>query len=333
MGKRREKDYLHSYCPGHPRANNIGYVYTHVLVAEKNLGRFLTSEECVHHEDRNRFNNLPDNIVVFKTVADHTAFHNGVPRVLDGDVWWCPSKNAESKDLCPICKKNYKYDEAEMCLECRNKQRRETFGKYETPSREALKREIRTMTFTEIGQKYGVTDNAVRKLCKFYNLPYRTRDILLYSDVEWETETPSQETLEKIERLNKDLTDEEVIFAYCKNPKLGALPHQLNMDRKTIKEVLVKYNFRILNNGESKCIKVVDQYLPSGKKVGSFLIMRDAARWLLENGHTGNNHTLSKIVTRISKSLDTDSTAFGFIWKSNDNITDYRDYLINKQDK
>lgn len=330
MTKRKEKDYLRSYCPDHPRANNNGCVYTHILVAEEKLGRFLVNGECVHHVDRNRFNNSPDNLIVFKTVADHTAFHHGVEKVLDGDVWWCPTKGAEPKDLCPICLTNYKYIDAEMCLDCRNKQRRETFGEYKTPSREVFKREIRTMSFTEIGKKYGVTDNAVRKLCKFYNLPYTTHEILLYSDDEWESETPSLETLEKINRFNEGFSDEEVINAYCKNPKLSTLPFQLNMDRRTIKDILVKNNFRILNNGESKSIKIIDQYSETEGKVGSFLIIRDAARWLLENGYTGNNHTLSKIVTRISNGLDTNKVVFGFVWKTNNEINDYRDYLINK---
>lgn len=330
MGRRKGKDYLHSYCPEHPRANNRGYVYTHVLVAEKKLGRSLTSEECVHHIDRDRFNNLPDNIIVFKTVADHSAFHNGVDKVLDGNVWWCPSKSIDKKNLCPVCGQNYKNDDAMMCRECRNKQRREMFGNKIRPERETFKQQIRTMTFTQIAEEYGVSDNAVCKLCKFYNLPYRTRDILLYSDEEWDSEAPSQETIEKIGRLRRGVAEEEVIDAYCENPKLGTLPRQLNMDRTTIKDILVKYNFRILNSAESKCIKIVDQYLPSGEKVSSFLLMRDAAKWLLENGYTGNNYTLSKITTCISKSLDIDVVAFGFVWKTNADIVDYRDYLMNK---
>lgn len=41
-------------------------------------------------------------------------------------------------------------------------------------------------------RKYGinnfksVTDNAVRKWCKKYNLPYKVSDIKKYSDEEWE---------------------------------------------------------------------------------------------------------------------------------------------------
>lgn len=330
MGRRKGKDYLHSYCPGHPRSNNRGYVYTHVLVAEEKLGRPLTNEECVHHVDRNRFNNSTDNIIVFKTVADHSAFHNGVEKVLDGDVWWCPSKCIDKKNVCPICGQNYKDDDAKMCRECRNKQRREMFGNKKRPDRETFKRQIRTMTFTEIANEYGVSDNAVCKLCKFYNLPYRTRDILAYSDNEWETESPSDQTLKRIAQLNMRISDEEIIEAYCKRPKIMELVNQFNKDRNTIREILLNNNFRILNCSESKNIKVVDQYSTTGDKVGSFLIMRDAAKWLLENGHTGNNHTLSKIVTCISKNLDTDSSAFGFIWRTNNNVCDYREYLINK---
>ena len=70
--------YLREFAPDHPKANNYGYVYTHVLAAEKKLGRPLNPGECVHHLDENKHNNELDNLIVFKTKADHTAFHNGV---------------------------------------------------------------------------------------------------------------------------------------------------------------------------------------------------------------------------------------------------------------
>ena len=52
--------------------------------------------------------------------------------------------------------------------------------------RDELKVLIRTTSFTAIGKKYGVSDNAVRKWCKTCNLPYRKKDINSYSDEEWE---------------------------------------------------------------------------------------------------------------------------------------------------
>lgn len=33
---------------------------------------------------------------------------------------------------------------------------------------------------------YGVTDNAIRKWCKGYNLPSKSKDIKSYSDSDWE---------------------------------------------------------------------------------------------------------------------------------------------------
>jgi len=38
----------------------------------------------------------------------------------------------------------------------------------------------------KVGKKYGVSDNAVRKWCKRYGLPYKSRTIRLLSDDEWE---------------------------------------------------------------------------------------------------------------------------------------------------
>lgn len=46
------------------------------------------------------------------------------------------------------------------------------------PSREILESLIVTTSFKEIGRKFNVSDNAVRKWCKFYNLPYRKKDII-----------------------------------------------------------------------------------------------------------------------------------------------------------
>ena len=45
---------------------------------------------------------------------------------------------------------------------------------------------IRTTPFTKIGEKFGVSDNAIRKWCISFNPPSRVKDIKAYSDVEWE---------------------------------------------------------------------------------------------------------------------------------------------------
>lgn len=55
------------------------------------------------------------------------------------------------------------------------------------PDRDALKSLIRDMPFTQIGNMYGVSDNAIRKWAKGYGLPSRVSDIKNLSDSEWDS--------------------------------------------------------------------------------------------------------------------------------------------------
>ena len=45
------------------------------------------------------------------------------------------------------------------------------------PAKEELEELINSYSFTDIGNMYGVSDNAIRKWCKSYGLPYRKKDI------------------------------------------------------------------------------------------------------------------------------------------------------------
>lgn len=50
--------------------------YEHRAVAEEKLGRPLQDGEVVHHEDQNKNNNQPDNIVVFSSQRAHMLYEN-----------------------------------------------------------------------------------------------------------------------------------------------------------------------------------------------------------------------------------------------------------------
>jgi hypothetical protein len=52
-----------------------GGQHQHRVVAEQILGRILGPTEIVHHEDRNKKNNDPRNLIVFKTQSDHVKHH------------------------------------------------------------------------------------------------------------------------------------------------------------------------------------------------------------------------------------------------------------------
>ena len=70
--------------------------------------------------------------------------------------------------------------------EAHNKFEEERELKYSI-NRNILKELIRTTSFIEIGKIYGVSDTNIRKWCKRYNLPYKSKEIKGYTDEEWES--------------------------------------------------------------------------------------------------------------------------------------------------
>lgn len=63
--------------------------HQHRVVAERLLKRALNSGEVVHHEDRNRKNNDPSNLIVFKNQADHAYHHR-----------WCMKRPTPCECMC-----------------------------------------------------------------------------------------------------------------------------------------------------------------------------------------------------------------------------------------
>ena len=161
--------YLAIQKPSHPKARIDGYVYIHQLQAEKKLGRQLNEGECVHHIDENKYNNDIDNIMIFKTKSDHTAFHSGCEAYLDGDVW---AAKIHKNRICPICKANIKDNHASMCISCYLKKKSSNI-----PPKEILMDLILKYPMTQIGKMYGVSSNSVKKWCKKYGLPFLKDDI------------------------------------------------------------------------------------------------------------------------------------------------------------
>lgn len=152
--------YIIKYMPEHPRTiGNSGSVYEHILIAEQKLGRSLKEGEVVHHIDENRSNNNPDNLLVFKTKADHTRFHKTGIKILEGDVYISP------ENICIDCGKIIdNHTKVQRCLLCSHKAQR----KVERPAYDQLLIDKQNMSMCAIGRKYGVSDNAVRKWIKWY---------------------------------------------------------------------------------------------------------------------------------------------------------------------
>lgn len=86
----------------------------------------------------------------------------------------------KKKHYCVDCGVEIKTN-AERCIDCAHKAQR----KCERPTRDELKTLIRENSFVFIGKMYGVSDNAVKKWCKLYNLPAKKSEIKQFSNEEW----------------------------------------------------------------------------------------------------------------------------------------------------
>lgn len=88
-------------------------------------------------------------------------------------------KQIEKENFCIDCNKSI-YPGSKRCIQCEAKTRQI----FLIP-REELKNLIRTTPFTKIGEKYGVSDTAIRKWCDKYNLPRKVSEIKKISDEDW----------------------------------------------------------------------------------------------------------------------------------------------------
>lgn len=157
------------YLPKHPDALSDGYVYEHRLVAEKMLHRRLKKKEYVHHKDNNGLNNALDNLMVFATNADHIRYHKGGKARCIDNVWYTESANPKCTECGRILTRKNKTG---FCQKCISKQSRN-----KRPTKIQLEDELRKYPMIQIGKIHGVSDNAVRRWLKEYNLPTKHADI------------------------------------------------------------------------------------------------------------------------------------------------------------
>lgn len=152
------------FDPKHPRALTNGCVYEHVALAEKLLGRSLTKNEVVHHLDGDRSNNSVENLLVLER-SQHRKLHawldRGAPIYVPGEV------NKEVRN-CEACGKQLNRNQLRFCSQGCGRSGRNR--KVEWPEPDVLLKDLAEMSWTKVGEKYGVSDNSVRKWVKVYGL-------------------------------------------------------------------------------------------------------------------------------------------------------------------
>lgn len=175
--------YIEIMMPEHPNARSNGTVLEHRLVAEKKIGRLLKRNEVVHHIDEDKTNNIPENLIVFRSNSDHSRFHKiGIMKEMKDGTYICPIP-ASKIIKCEYCGNYYiktktKTNKRFCSLDCYLKSPKQYIcGDREKPTKEELENLVRTHSFVSIGKMYGFSDNAVRRWCKNFGIPYKYCDI------------------------------------------------------------------------------------------------------------------------------------------------------------
>lgn len=171
MAKRK---YITINRKDHPRATTSGHVLLHIIVAEQKLGRKLRPGETVHHLDENKMNNAPENLIVFATSGDHTAFHKGSPIYQSGDLWYAEKKKSE-KRICQNCGKTFTSCKSQKY--CSSICSHASYRKNQLNINDIVKL-VRKYNgnFTKAAKEANVTDNALKHRLQYAGLPFHSRD-------------------------------------------------------------------------------------------------------------------------------------------------------------
>jgi len=72
--RKRDDGYIKVYLPTHPYATKDGYVMEHILVMENEIGRYITRDKVVHHNNGVRDDNRLENLKLM-TFKEHAGYH------------------------------------------------------------------------------------------------------------------------------------------------------------------------------------------------------------------------------------------------------------------
>lgn len=147
--------YMYCYNPTHPLANKAGKVYEHRYVMSKHLGRWLTTDEVVHHKDGNRTNNKIENLEL-----TNARYHARIHAVERGCTYYTKVCKHCAKEFEVVGSKDFK--SRKFCSVLCDKLSRRKFE----VQKEVLEDLLWRYPMVQIAKLFGVSDKAIEKRAK-----------------------------------------------------------------------------------------------------------------------------------------------------------------------
>ena len=78
-GRYLDGGYVYKHMPSHPHSTRKGYIYEHILVMEKKLGRLLQGQEEIHHLNGIKNDNRIENLYLCNNHSEHLKLFHKPP--------------------------------------------------------------------------------------------------------------------------------------------------------------------------------------------------------------------------------------------------------------
>lgn len=140
--------------------------YIHVLMYESFNRISIPEGYDVNHIDHNKNNNILENL---ELVTHKENMRKMVDFYHDEGTM---NRRYDKENYCLDCNSQITL-ESDRCCSCASKHRDTNRKVLNRPRKDELYNLLKDNTFVDVGNIFGVSDNAIRKWCKLYNIPHK----------------------------------------------------------------------------------------------------------------------------------------------------------------
>lgn len=147
--------YLYFMDKEHPLSSKTGRVWHHRHIASEKIGRWIKSSENVHHRDRDRKNNVQDNLEVINSISEHTIKHHKEM-----------GHHIKSIKKCKHCNKDFLTYKQKFCsYKCMG-----LYSRMFNISKLELEKLVWEKPTIHVAKKFNVSDVAIARRCKIFGI-------------------------------------------------------------------------------------------------------------------------------------------------------------------